>query len=66
MHSFYALLLGVGFMWLGERNFAYLRIAVFHIGFIWLSSFMLPRLLKQSAFVEAMGVSTPDSSEFFQ
>ena len=48
LHSFYALLLGVGFMWLGERNFAYLRIAVFHIGFIWLSSFMLPRLLKQS------------------
>jgi hypothetical protein len=47
LHSFYALLLGVGFMWLGERNFAYLRIAVFHIAFIWLSTFMLPRLLKQ-------------------
>ncbi len=45
LHSAYALLLGVGFMWLGKRNFAYLRLAVFHIGFIWLSSLFLPQLL---------------------
>jgi heme/copper-type cytochrome/quinol oxidase subunit 4 len=32
-------------MWLGKRNFAYLRIAVFHISFIWLSSLFLPKLL---------------------
>ena len=46
LHSLYALLLGVGFLWLGKRNFAYLRVAVFHTGFIWLSSFLLPRVLK--------------------
>jgi hypothetical protein len=46
LHSLYALLLGVGFMWLGKRNFSYLRVAVFHIGFIWLSSFLLPRWVK--------------------
>jgi hypothetical protein len=45
LHSFYALILGVGFMWLGARNFAYLRVAIFHIGFIWLSSLLLPKFL---------------------
>ena len=45
LHSAYALLLGVGFMWLGSRNFTYLRVAVFHISFIWLTSLLLPRLL---------------------
>lgn len=43
-HSSYSLLLGVGVMWLGTRNFAYLRIAVFHVAFIWLSSLALPSL----------------------
>ena len=46
LHSFYALALGIGFVWLGKRNFAYLRVAVFHIGFIWLSSLLLPKLVK--------------------
>jgi hypothetical protein len=45
LHSFYALVLGIGFMWLGKRNFTYLRVAVFYIGFIWLSSLFLPKLL---------------------
>jgi hypothetical protein len=45
LHSLYALALGVGVMWLGKRNFAYLRIAVFHISFVWLSSLFLPTLL---------------------
>ena len=45
LHSLYALILGIGMMWLGARKFAYLRIAVFHISFIWLSSLFLPRLL---------------------
>src|SRR5512135_1433720 len=45
LHSAYALLLGFGFMWLGSRNFTYLRVAVFHISFIWLTSLLLPRLL---------------------
>lgn len=45
LHSLYALLLGIGIMWLGQRNFSYLRLVVLHIGFIWASSFFLPMLL---------------------
>src|SRR5919108_2568534 len=45
LHSLYALILGIGIMWLGKQNFAYLRIAVFHLSFIWLSSLFLPKLL---------------------
>ena len=48
LHSFYALALGIGVMWLGTRHFAYLRIAIFHVTFIWLSSLFLPKLLKQT------------------
>jgi hypothetical protein len=44
-HSGYALVLGIGIMWLGARNYNYLRITVFHLGFIWLSSLYLPKLL---------------------
>jgi hypothetical protein len=45
LHSLYALMLGIGVMWLGKRNFAYVRVAVIHLSFIWLSSLILPRLL---------------------
>jgi hypothetical protein len=45
LHSLYALGLGIGIMWLGTQKFAYLRVTVFHISFIWLSSLFLPRLL---------------------
>ena len=45
LHSLYALILGIGIMWLGKRNFSYLRLVVFHISFIWLSSLFLPKLL---------------------
>lgn len=44
-HSGYALLLGIGIMWLGARDFAYLRIAVVHVATIWLISLFLPKLL---------------------
>lgn len=44
LHSFYALILGIGIMWLGTRNFAYLRVTVFYVGFIWVSSLLLPNL----------------------
>jgi hypothetical protein len=43
-HSSYSLLLGIGVMWLGTKSFTYLRLAVFHIAFIWLSSLALPLL----------------------
>jgi uncharacterized protein DUF5924 len=46
LHSLYALILGIGIMALGKRHFAYLRIAIFHISFIWLSSLLLPKLIK--------------------
>ena len=46
LHSSYSLLLGIGVMWLGTRHFTYLRLAVFHIGFIWLSSLALPVLVR--------------------
>jgi hypothetical protein len=42
LHSGYALLLGLGVMWLGARDFTYLRLIIFHISFIWLSSLLLP------------------------
>ncbi len=45
LHSLYALILGIAIMWLGKRNFSYLRLVVFHISFIWLSSLFLPKLL---------------------
>ena len=47
LHSAYALLLGVGIMWLGTRDYNFLRVTVFHVGFIWLSSLYLPRLLNR-------------------
>ena len=45
LHSLYALALGVGFIWLGKQDFSFLRVAVFHMIFIWISSLMLPKLL---------------------
>ncbi len=45
LHSLYALIFGIAIMWLGTQRFAYLRVTFFHIGFIWLSSLFLPRLL---------------------
>lgn len=45
-HSSYSLLLGIGVMWLGAKHFAYLRLAVFHIAFIWVSSLFLPLLAR--------------------
>lgn len=55
LHSAYALLLGVGIMWLGARNYNFLRVTVFHVGFIWLSSLYLPRLLNQPRLSERWG-----------
>jgi hypothetical protein len=50
LHSVWALLFGLGVMWLGSKNFTYLRIIVFQIGFIWLSSLLLPVVLYRSWF----------------
>ncbi|MCC6129596.1 MAG: DUF2914 domain-containing protein [Acidobacteria bacterium] len=45
LHSAWALLFGILFMWLGAKNFTYLRVAVFHLAFIWVASLFLPVLL---------------------
>ncbi|MDH3445717.1 MAG: DUF5924 family protein, partial [Deltaproteobacteria bacterium] len=44
-HSLYAFLLGIGIMWLGAREFTYLRVAVIHVCAIWLISLFLPKLI---------------------
>jgi hypothetical protein len=48
LHSTWALLFGFGVMWLGSKNYDYLRLIVFHITFIWLSSLFLPVLVNRS------------------
>jgi hypothetical protein len=50
LHSVWALLFGLCVMWLGSKNFTYLRIIVFQISFIWLSSLFLPVLINRSWF----------------
>jgi hypothetical protein len=44
IHSAYALLLGMVVMWLGARNFHFLRVVIFDIAFIWISSLFLPAI----------------------
>lgn len=46
IHSSYAFLFGIIFIWLGANDFTYLRLAIFHIAFIWISSLFLPTLLR--------------------
>ncbi|BCS33151.1 hypothetical protein TBR22_A23780 [Luteitalea sp. TBR-22] len=46
LHSLWALAFGIGVMWLGSRNVAYLRIAVIHVGFIWVTSMALPFIVR--------------------
>ena len=41
----HALLFGIGVMWLGHRNFAFLRVTLFYVFFIWITSLLLPRLV---------------------
>jgi len=45
LHSIYALFFGIGVMWLGKKNFHYIRVAIVQIVFIWLSSLGVPALL---------------------
>jgi hypothetical protein len=47
LHSAYALLFGLGVMWLGSRNFNYIRFVVLYISFIWLTSLFLPVLVNR-------------------
>jgi hypothetical protein len=45
LHSIWALLFGIGVMWLGTRHFAYLQLAIFHVAFIWIASLIARWLL---------------------
>src|SRR5574341_1892233 len=56
LHSAYALFLGIGIMWLGARNYTFLRVTVFHVVFIWLSSLFLPKLLDHPRLSERWGL----------
>jgi hypothetical protein len=44
LHSAWALVFGVGVMWLGARDFRYLRLAFAQVAFIWVTSLLLPRV----------------------
>ncbi len=46
LHSLWALAFGVGVMWLGTRSVAYLRIALLHVAFIWITSMALPYIVR--------------------
>jgi len=48
LHSVWALAFGVGVMWLGARNFTYLRVAIVHVVFIWATSLVLPWVLRSA------------------
>jgi hypothetical protein len=48
LHSVWALAFGIGVMWLGSRNFTYLRVAILHVSFIWATSLVLPWVLRSS------------------
>lgn len=49
LHSLWALAFGVGVMWLGSRNFAYLRLALLHVSFIWVTSMALPFIVRSGS-----------------
>jgi hypothetical protein len=53
LHSLWALAFGIGVMWLGSRNIAYLRIALVHVSFIWVTSMALPFIVRSGSLPRA-------------
>jgi len=45
LHSLWALALGVVVMWAGSRNYAWLRVTIFHLAFLWVASLFVPALV---------------------
>jgi hypothetical protein len=45
LHSLWALALGVVVMWAGARNYAWLRVTIFYIAFLWVASLFVPALV---------------------
>ena len=46
LHSAWALAFGVAAIWLGARDFRWLRVTFAYVGFIWATSLMLPYLME--------------------
>jgi hypothetical protein len=49
LHSAYVLALGAGIMWLGARNYSWLRYSAFYLLAIWLLSFFLANVVQHRA-----------------
>lgn len=45
LHSAWALALGVVVMWAGARNYAWLRLTIFYVAFLWAASLFVPALV---------------------
>ncbi len=45
LHSLWALAVGVGVMWLGARDYRWIRVTLFHVAFLWLTSLFVPSLV---------------------
>ena len=45
LHSLWALALGIVVMWAGARNYAWLRVTIFYIAFLWATSLFVPALV---------------------
>ncbi len=45
LHSLWALALGVVVMWAGARNYAWLRLTILYIAFLWVASLFAPALV---------------------
>jgi hypothetical protein len=45
LHSLWALALGFLVMWAGARNYAWLRLTIFYLAFLWLASLVVPSLV---------------------
>jgi hypothetical protein len=45
LHSLWALCLGVVVMWAGAKNYAWLRVSLFYLAFLWVTSLFVPSLV---------------------
>jgi hypothetical protein len=45
LHSLWALALGMVVMWAGSRNYAWLRVTIFYLAFLWVASLFVPALV---------------------
>jgi hypothetical protein len=44
-HSLWALCLGIAVMWMGARHYALLRVTLFYVAFLWITSLFVPALV---------------------